>query len=105
MRPKRYESPLTPKGFDLYPIVMAIVHWGDIHRVDERGRPRRYEHKLWDKVFDPVMNCSECQQPLSARGVHVHVSPGANEGNSLAKWRLERGLLNRGWTASERNVQ
>jgi DNA-binding HxlR family transcriptional regulator len=26
----RYEYRLTPKGLDLYPIVMSIVHWGDI---------------------------------------------------------------------------
>jgi DNA-binding HxlR family transcriptional regulator len=82
-RPKRYEYLLTPKGLDLYAIVMAIVHWGDIHMVDERGRPRLYEHKLCGKMFDPVMTCSECQEPLSARDVHVHVGPGANEGHSL----------------------
>jgi hypothetical protein len=82
-RPKRYEYLLTPKGLDLYPIVMAIVHWGDLHMVDERGRPRLYEHKLCGKMFDPVMTCSECQEPLSARDVHVHVGPGANEGHSL----------------------
>ena len=36
--PKRHEYILTQKGLDLYPIMMAIVHWGDIHMVDERGR-------------------------------------------------------------------
>ena len=30
-RPPRYEYRLTQKGLDLYPIVMAIVHWGDVH--------------------------------------------------------------------------
>jgi HxlR-like helix-turn-helix len=84
-RPKRYDYLLTPKGLDLYPIVMAIVHWGDIHMFDERGRPRLYEHKLYGKILDPVMICSECRQPLSARDVHVHVGPGANEGDSLAR--------------------
>ena len=37
--PKRHEYILTQKGLDLYPIMMAIVHWGDTHMVDERGRP------------------------------------------------------------------
>jgi DNA-binding HxlR family transcriptional regulator len=82
-RPKRYEYVLTQKGLDLYPIVMAIVHWGDVHMVDERGRPRLYEHKLCGKLFDPVMTCSECREPLSARDVHVHAGPGATEGNRL----------------------
>ena len=43
--PKRHEYILTQKGLDLYPIMMAIVHWGDTHMVDERGRPLLHEHK------------------------------------------------------------
>jgi DNA-binding HxlR family transcriptional regulator len=82
-RPKRYEYILTQKGLDLYPIMMSIVHWGDIHMVDERGRPRLYEHKLCGKMFDPVMICSECGQPLSPKEVHVHIGPGANESDRL----------------------
>ena len=38
-RPTRYEYILTQKGLDLYPIMMSMVHWGDTHMVDERGRP------------------------------------------------------------------
>jgi DNA-binding HxlR family transcriptional regulator len=82
-RPKRYEYILTQKGLDLYPIIMAIVHWGDVHMVDERGRPRLYEHRLCGKMFDPVMTCSECGQPLSPKEVHVHIGPGANESDRL----------------------
>jgi DNA-binding HxlR family transcriptional regulator len=37
--PKRYEYILTQKGLDLYPIIMSIVHWGNIHMVDARGPP------------------------------------------------------------------
>jgi DNA-binding HxlR family transcriptional regulator len=75
--PKRYEYVLTPKGLDLHPILMAIVHWGDIHMVDERGRPLLHQHKNCNKFFDPVMVCSECGEPLSAREVHTHPGPGA----------------------------
>jgi DNA-binding HxlR family transcriptional regulator len=83
-RPKRHEYILTQKGLDLYPVIMAIVHWGDVHMVDERGRPRLHQHKLCGKMFDPVMTCSECGQPLSPREVHVHVGPGAKEGEPCA---------------------
>lgn len=76
--PKRYEYLLTPKGLDLYPVLMAIVHWGDVHMVDERGRPLLHEHKNCGKVFDPVMVCSECGEPLRAREVHTHPGPGAD---------------------------
>jgi DNA-binding HxlR family transcriptional regulator len=82
-RPKRYEYILTQKGLDLYPIIMAIVHWGDVHMVDERGRPRLYEHKVCGKMFDAVMTCSECGEPLSPKQVHVHVGPGASDSDRL----------------------
>src|SRR5437870_12101857 len=37
-RPPRYEYRLTQKGLDLYPIVMAIVHCGDVHMDGKQGR-------------------------------------------------------------------
>jgi DNA-binding HxlR family transcriptional regulator len=80
--PKRYEYILTQKGLDLYPIVMSIVHWGNVHMVDTRGRPMLHEHKTCGKHFDPVMVCSECGEPLLAKEVHVHPGPGAREAGS-----------------------
>jgi DNA-binding HxlR family transcriptional regulator len=35
---ERLEYVLTAKGLDLYPVVMAMVHWGDMHMDDERAR-------------------------------------------------------------------
>jgi DNA-binding HxlR family transcriptional regulator len=77
--PKRYEYILTQKGLDLYPIIMSIVHWGNVHMVDARGRPMLHEHKSCGKLFDPVMTCSECGEPIAAKGVHVHPGPGARQ--------------------------
>jgi len=76
---KRYEYILTQKGLDLYPVIMAIVHWGDTHMVDSRGRPMLHEHQNCGKLFDPVMVCSECGEPLAAKQVHVHPGPGARQ--------------------------
>ena len=75
--PKRHEYILTQKGLDLYPIIMAIVHWGDVHMVDERGRPLLHQHKTCGKFFDPVMVCSECSEPLRRRRSPTHKGPGA----------------------------
>jgi DNA-binding HxlR family transcriptional regulator len=83
--PKRHEYILTPKGLDLYPILMAIVHWGDSHMVDERGRPVLHEHKVCGKTFDPVMVCSQCRVPLAPKEVHVHPGPGARHGHASLK--------------------
>jgi DNA-binding HxlR family transcriptional regulator len=77
--PKRYEYILTQKGLDLYPIIMSIVHWGDTHMADSRGRPMLHQHKTCGHMFDPVMICSECGEPLTAKAVHVHPGPGARQ--------------------------
>jgi DNA-binding HxlR family transcriptional regulator len=76
-RPARYEYILTKRGLDLHPIVMTIVHWGDTHMVDERGRPKLLEHKKCGKLFDPVMVCSECGEPIGAKQVEAYDGPGA----------------------------
>jgi hypothetical protein len=57
--------------------MMAIVHWGDTHMVDERGRPLLHEHRKCGKVFNPVMVCSQCGEPLLAKEVITHPGPGA----------------------------
>ena len=80
--PKRYEYILTQKGLDLYPIIMSIVHWGNIHMVDSRGRPMLHQHKNCGKMFDPVMVCSECE-PLTAKAVDVHPGPGARQSSPV----------------------
>jgi DNA-binding HxlR family transcriptional regulator len=83
--PKRHEYILTHKGLDLYPIMMAIVHWGDSHMVDERGRPVLHEHRVCGKTFDPVMVCSECHQALAPREVLVHPGPGARRSHAALR--------------------
>jgi DNA-binding HxlR family transcriptional regulator len=82
-RPLRYEYRLTQKGLDLYPVVMAIVHWGDVHMADKKGRPLLHAHNLCGKDFDPVMVCSECGEPVSAREVRVRPGPGAKDSRHL----------------------
>lgn len=76
-RPPRYEYRLTEKGLDLQPVLLALVHWGDLHKADARGRPRLYEHKECGHLFDPVMTCSACGGQVTARNVRVLEGPGA----------------------------
>ncbi|QOZ51593.1 helix-turn-helix domain-containing protein [Bradyrhizobium sp. CCBAU 53338] len=81
--PTRYEYRLTPKGLDLYQVLISIVHWGDVHMVDKKGRPVLHRHTDCGHVFDPVMVCSECGEPLNARHVHVERGPGAKGAGRL----------------------
>jgi DNA-binding HxlR family transcriptional regulator len=76
-RPRRYEYRLTETGLDLYPVLIAIAHWGDTHLAGRRGRPLLHRHAACGRFFDPVTVCSECGEPVGAREVHVHPGPGA----------------------------
>ncbi len=70
-RPARYEYRLTSRGLDLYPVLMSIVHWGDVHMAKNGRRPLLHRHTRCQHLFDPVMVCSECAAPLKAREVTV----------------------------------
>jgi DNA-binding HxlR family transcriptional regulator len=76
-RPKRYEYRLTDKGLDLNAVLLALVHWGDMHMAGERGRPKLYQHRDCDSLFDPVVSCSACGGAITARNVRVIDGPGA----------------------------
>ncbi|WP_421933096.1 winged helix-turn-helix transcriptional regulator [Phenylobacterium sp.] len=76
-RPVRHEYRLTEKGLDLYPVVMAIVTWGDRHYAGQAGPPLLHRHKACGCDFHPVMTCSECHAPLAAREVETRPGPGA----------------------------
>jgi DNA-binding HxlR family transcriptional regulator len=76
-RPKRYDYRLTEKGIGLYPVMMAIVHWGDTHMAGSKGRPLLHEHVACGHTFDPVMTCSHCGEEITARAVRVRPGPGA----------------------------
>src|SRR4051794_38710597 len=38
-RPRRYEYRLTEKGRDLYPVLIALMQWGDRYTAGEAGPP------------------------------------------------------------------
>jgi len=75
--PVRYEYRLTAKGMDLHPVLMAIVHWGDVHMAGRKGRPLLHRHLKCGHLFDPVTVCSECHAELTARDVSIEPGPGA----------------------------
>lgn len=74
-RPARYEYRLTDKGLDLYPVVLALVHWGDAHYAGPEGPPLLHRHRACGHQFHSVMACSECGEALDPRGVEVEENP------------------------------
>jgi DNA-binding HxlR family transcriptional regulator len=75
-RPARYEYRLTDKGFDFYPVLAAMVAWGDRWLDRGKGAPVVLRHRTCGKVTHPEVVCSECGEPLTARQMTVEVGPG-----------------------------
>ena len=73
-RPVRHDYRLTDKGLALHPVMMAIVHWGDVHYAGDDGPPLIHRHKACGCDFTPVQTCSECGEAVGAREVEVRAS-------------------------------
>ena len=70
-RPVRYDYRLTEKGLSLYPVILGLAHWGDVHLAGEAGPPVSRRHKACGHLFDPVVTCSECGDVVAAREVQA----------------------------------
>ena len=82
--PPRHEYRLTQKGLDLHPVIMGLVHWGDMHMAAPHGRPLLHTHRACGHDCDPVLTCSACAAPISARDIDVRPGPGADAATAAA---------------------
>ena len=64
-RPVRHGYHLTQKGIDLYPVLMALVGWGDKYYAGDKGPPVVPHHRTCGHDFHAVLHCSECGEALS----------------------------------------
>ncbi|HYV01447.1 MAG TPA: helix-turn-helix domain-containing protein [Actinomycetota bacterium] len=76
-RPPRFEYRLTEKGVDLYPILIALMQWGDKHAPGESGPPVVLEHRGCGTISSPQLVCPECGEPVGARDMRAQPGPGA----------------------------
>jgi DNA-binding HxlR family transcriptional regulator len=77
--PARYEYHLTRKGKDLFPVIMALLNWGDRWTTGPEGPPVLLHHTTCDHDAHAVMACSHCGEPFTGRTVEgrdaPHVTP------------------------------
>ncbi len=64
-RPTRYEYRLTRKGVDLWPIIVALLKWGDRYAAPD-GAPVVLEHKECGGEVDDRRRCMKCGADLQA---------------------------------------
>lgn len=75
-RPPRFEYRLTEKGVDLWPVVIALLKWGDRHVMDGVA-PVVIEHRDCGGEIDDRRRCTACGAELEARDVTARLGPGA----------------------------
>ena len=83
-RPARYEYFLTEKGLDLWPVMIALMHWGDKYEQQPAGRPSIVVHKECGGEIDDRRICTKCGKQLEVREARAIEGPGmAAAGKSL----------------------
>jgi DNA-binding HxlR family transcriptional regulator len=63
--PARFEYKLTEAGRDLYPVILALMRWGDRHLAGQAGPPLELEHRCGQKLT-PQLVCEACGEPVLA---------------------------------------
>src|SRR5947209_4928595 len=77
-RPPRQEYLLTPKGLELFEVLMVMVRWGDRWLAGQAGPPALYRHHACGRISQVELSCSECGQPMRATDIAVLPGPGAD---------------------------
>jgi DNA-binding HxlR family transcriptional regulator len=88
-RPPRYEYMLTDKGLDLWPIIVALMQWGDRYTPPENGPAVLIEHRGCGGAVDAHRICERCGTRLRARDAVGRPGPGAAADHPLVR-RAER---------------
>lgn len=107
-----YEYRLTPKGGDLYPVILAIWQWHHTWYFDPSELPERLYHVPCGEVFDPKLVCLGCGETPGPTTLSVRNTVGlgkvpapsgrrariANELGSKGEDRLAATVLGDGWS-------
>jgi len=75
----RLEYRLTEKGLDLYPVLVAMMEWGDKHEVGARGPQVLLEHRDCGEPVRLQIACAAGHVLESAREVTPVPGPGARK--------------------------
>lgn len=81
-RPDRFEYRLTDKGRDLFPVVVALMEWGDkwMSGPAVGGAPLVMSHTTCGHHITPAHRCGHCGEPLVASEVTAEAGPGSAPG-------------------------
>jgi hypothetical protein len=74
-RPTRHEYVLTQKGEDLYPVLLAMLRWGNRYKVDDP--PLQLMHKNCGHMLEPVTVCDSCKEEVHRHDLRAYFAVNA----------------------------
>ncbi len=75
--PERYEYHLTDKGADLFPVIAALMAWGDKWSAPD-GPPLVMRHTCEGRG-QPLTVCDSCGEPMDLAHVRAKAGPGLRQ--------------------------
>lgn len=70
-RPPRYEYRLTAKGYDLLPVLGALLEWGDRWAPNPDGPPATLTHADCGHEVRLTATCAHCDAPVANEHVVI----------------------------------
>jgi DNA-binding HxlR family transcriptional regulator len=74
-RPPRFEYRLTEKGVDLYPLIVAMIEWGDRWMAGQKGVPVELVHRPCGHSIKPQLICPDCKSKIEPRDMTARPGP------------------------------
>lgn len=71
---RRFDYALTKKGLDLFPVVMAVMAWGDKWAPGDAGPLIELRHRSCGKKTKPGLVCSACGEALTPSDLRPRVA-------------------------------
>jgi DNA-binding HxlR family transcriptional regulator len=78
---QRHEYRLTARGFDLYPVLIAVKAWGDRYLADPEGPPLEFAHRDCGAQVHTEIHCAGGHQLSEPRDVLPRPGRGAHPRN------------------------
>jgi DNA-binding HxlR family transcriptional regulator len=73
--PDRCEYRLTPAGRDLFPAIVALMRWGDMHLSGPEGPPIVLRHHVCGHIAEARLTCQHCGGEIDAHNVTPEPGP------------------------------
>lgn len=73
----RHEYRLTAKGCDLYPVLIALMQWGDRHRGDPEGPAVTVQHRECGRPVEAIVRCTDGHELAHPREAQAVPGPAA----------------------------